>query len=314
MASLVSASAGETTTTVAQPRGELLLTQLRALDKETLEVVETEPNDDFDTATTIQPGELIEGQLGPGNVDFYVFTGQAGSQISVTLDRESDVGVVALVVYGSDRQFLTGQFVGNGQPAVVTLTAATSGPHYVQVIDVESGVGFYTLTVGGTTPSPEPVPDPGDSNEPNNGPASATPLAVGETKEGTVDSTTDEDWFAWQRVGDTAQIFVARDLTGSGTITVQALDPNGSPIQFRDSDGNTFSEWPLSPGEDVTFTFSDLLPGTYHLIIASGADEGTGPYTVTYESSGPGSSAAESGTVDREDVHVANDTSTSQED
>lgn len=312
-----SVAAVEATTSMDPAHGELL-SQPRAPDDQASQVGETEPNDDFDTATTIRPGELLEGQLGPGDVDVYVFSGRAESRVSVTLDRVSDVGVVAVAVYGPDRQFLTGQFVGSGQPAEVTLTTADGGPHYVQVVDVESGVGSYTLTVGGVSPGPGPGPGPGtgpgpgDVNEPNDGPASATPLAVGDTKAGIVDSATDEDWFAWQRVGDTARIFVARESAGNGTLIVQARDPDGDLIEFTTDNGTVTTDYPLSPGENVTFTFRDLLPGTYNLIVASGSNGGTGPYTVTYENSSSGGSTSESGPAERKNTRVANDPSTSR--
>lgn len=230
---------------------------------------EVEPNDDFTSATTVPADAQVRAALAVADTDVFAIQGTAGAAESVTLDRESDLGVTGLVVYGPDRALLGATFVGDGDPASVEWVAATDGTHFVQVVDVQSGLGPYLLTIGdGARPAPGPVPpDDGD-----NGAPTARVLPRGGTLDGDVESIADEDWY---RLGLDAAgtVELPFDRTGgTGTLVAEILD----------SDGNSLGRFPVEPDGATTIFVSSPIPGTYYMVVAPDLGGGNGPYTVLY--------------------------------
>lgn len=238
---------------------------------------QSEPNDDFDTATPITVGTTSQGRLDPSEADVYAFTGAAGQPVTVALTRTTTAGAVAIVLYGPDREQLTFEFVGSDTPASMTAVPAQAGTHYVQVVDLGSAAGAYSLQVtGGNGPVTPPPGGNTDTNEPNDSPTEATDLPRGGTVEGAVESSTDVDYFRFTSDGTPIEIPVTRGTDGSGPLGVQLHLPNGQP-------GSDVT--PLAVGATLTIQ-GTLAPGDYFVSLRS-LNGGLGSYSLQYSDGGP---------------------------
>lgn len=230
----------------------------------------SEPNDDFDTATPIALDTPTEGRLDPSEADVYSFTGEAGTAVTVTITRTTTAGAVAIVLYGPDRDQLTFEFVGTDVPASMSAVPTQSGTHYVQVVDLGSAAGTYSLQVGGGAVDP---PD----GEPNDSPDQATDLPRGSTLQGEITSATDQDWYRITTDGTMIQLPVTRAASGSGQFVVQFHTAAGQPAS---------DPFPVGPGGQVNLQGSPPA-GTYFVSVRS-ADGGLGAYEIEYVgASGP---------------------------
>ncbi|MFD1686943.1 S8 family serine peptidase [Halobellus litoreus] len=228
-----------------------------------------EPNDDFDTASPLSFGAPVTTDLDVADVDVFVVQAQPGE---MTVSYVPAPGVTAVALYGPDREMIAFEFVGGSAPVELSATADVAGPYYVQVVNVEDGVGTYTVRVDGSGLTP-PDPPAGDSNEPNDDPSQATALPIGETVTGEVSDPDDPDWFVFEvQTEGPIEFDFARTGDGTGTLTVTFLDAQGQPIS---------SDIPFLSGESDTIT-GTLPADTYYVLVGSGSDDGVGPYDLTY--------------------------------
>ena len=115
----------------------------------------------------------------------------------------------------------------------------------------------------------------GDVYEPDNGPASAKLISIGQTQERSIDPLGDEDW-------------VKFTLTSASTVTF-TVDPRGSDVTVLlfDSDGTTkLMEWVVWPGPE-NLTYTNLPAGTRYLYIINSSSLVVGSYTVAFSVGGP---------------------------
>jgi len=130
---------------------------------------ESEPNDTRVTATPIQTGVDVKGQLNPAEGDWFAFDAAGGATLTVQLAKEGKTGVVSLVAYDTSGSFVDEVYVSSDAPVDLEFVAAETGTYFVQIVDVESGNSAYELrvdTTGGettatatetTTPTPTPT-------------------------------------------------------------------------------------------------------------------------------------------------------------
>jgi hypothetical protein len=131
---------------------------------------ESEPNDSRGEATYVGRDVEVTGTLEAAGVDWYAFELAAGDGETVTVDRATADGVVALVLYGPEGEHLDARYVGSDAPATIDVDSASSaGRYYAEVVDVQRGDGDYALTIGSptaetpsptSTPTPTPTPTP----------------------------------------------------------------------------------------------------------------------------------------------------------
>lgn len=184
-----------------------------------------EPNDNADTAATVGPGTFTAEIEPAGDIDFYAVDVATGDELTVDVLFAHSEADISLTLLDPNRNFLTGGFSSTDNERV-TVTAAQSGMHFVRVDSLFTGqTAAYTLvvTVNGVSdpgPGPGPNPDPGDTNEPNDGFDTATPLLPNETATGLL-TQGDVDVFALDAVaGDTVDLQFARNATGLTTLVV----------------------------------------------------------------------------------------------
>jgi hypothetical protein len=115
------------------------------LSAETL--TQTEENAERENAMEIPTGTLVEAELDPATVDWFVFDVNEGDPITVDYNRSNAVGVTGLVLYGPDGSFKDKTWVGTDSLTQLSHTVSETGQCHVQVLDVEDGDGSYTLTV-----------------------------------------------------------------------------------------------------------------------------------------------------------------------
>jgi len=66
-------------------------------------------------------------------------------------------GVSSVVLYGPDSDYKDLVFVGIDDPARVVETAATTGTHFVEVVDVQRSKGAYSLALTADSDSGTPT-------------------------------------------------------------------------------------------------------------------------------------------------------------
>jgi len=116
---------------------------------QTLMTTETdidEPNDTISEATPIAADVDVNGYLTEGDVDWFAFDLAAGDGITARLDFESDLGVVGLVLYDADGDFVDERYLSASQ-GYVDYTAGSTGTHFAQVVDVEADAGSYVIRI-----------------------------------------------------------------------------------------------------------------------------------------------------------------------
>ncbi|MFB6105948.1 MAG: LamG-like jellyroll fold domain-containing protein [Halobacteriaceae archaeon] len=109
---------------------------------------EAEPNDARTAAMRVDQGTQVTGDLSGPEVDWYACDFAGGDTVVATFDRGTTDGVSAVVIYGPEGQALNRRYVGTGDAVTVSATADATGTYAVQVVNVNSGGGAYTLTVG----------------------------------------------------------------------------------------------------------------------------------------------------------------------
>jgi hypothetical protein len=147
---------------------------------------ESEPNDTRGTATPIQKGVDVTGQLEAAEVDWFAFDAASDATLTVQLTKESATGVVSFAVYDTNGEFIDEIYVSSDATATREFTASASGTYFVQIVDIEAGDGSYELRVDSSasgetttetmtptatetatataTPTPSPTPTVTDSD------------------------------------------------------------------------------------------------------------------------------------------------------
>lgn len=111
------------------------------------ETAETEPNGRRGTAQEVSLGTKITAKLERAGVDWFAFEAESGQRVVAEFDRSSTDGVTGVIVYGPGGDYKNLVFVGTDEGVNVVETVDTTGPHYVEVVDIQEGDGDYTLTL-----------------------------------------------------------------------------------------------------------------------------------------------------------------------
>lgn len=227
-----------------------------------------EPNDDFGTATPIQQGQSVSSILTPADVDMFAFAATQGNEVMISLTRASSNGVVAIAVYDTDQEQITMEYVGTTSPVAVTIVPKSSGLHYVQLVDVNSADGQYSLTVGRDPKSPDEPDDPQTPGEPNDNFDQATRITPG-TISAELEPAGDIDFYAIDlsagEVLDTSMSF----SHSVGDLDLFVFGPDRTEL------GRSTS---LEDVEQVRIIAPTT--GTYYVIVV-GFQDATGDYTLS---------------------------------
>ena len=198
------------------------------------------------TATPVAVGESIEGELSAGDIDYFRVTVTSAGRLTVWTTGNTDT------VFIEDS---SGNVLDDDRNSFLVSVAVEPGTYYILVSGYDvSSTGPYTLTL---------------HLDDDRSPATATPVAVGESIEGEL-SAGDIDYF---RV----------TVTSAGRLTVWTTG-NTDTVFIEDSSGNVLDEND-DGGEADNFRVSAAVgPGTYYIRVAS--DSSTGVYTLKIHLSG----------------------------
>jgi alpha-tubulin suppressor-like RCC1 family protein/uncharacterized protein YkuJ len=232
-----------------------------------------EPNDTAAAATSFNTSELFTstnifkgsavGSIGlkenTPTQDYYVFSGNTGDQVTITLDHINGDLNMRLVLQNSGQSTLSATGYTTADKRIAAYTLPTDGIYYIYV-NYSSGSGVYELSM---------VQNKDGYNEEeafyeNDSQANAEIIpfanASGNLLElanlnGIIDEG-DEDWFfLYLRESQTIQFDV--EHRGGLMTNVQLLDPDLNLIQSHQS---------ISPDETLMFTpFETVVAGSYYI-------------------------------------------------
>jgi hypothetical protein len=154
-------------TQVFEQQGSLTTSGFSGSIQDLTPTTESESNDRQATADKVSLGSTVSATLTSAEVDWYAFDATVDQTVVLELDRDAETGITGLILYDSEGEYLDLRYVGTGQPARIDLDSASrAGTYFVQVVDVQSGSGPYTLTVQdaqNVTPEPTATPTPEQS-------------------------------------------------------------------------------------------------------------------------------------------------------
>ncbi len=219
---------------------------------------ESEPNDGFDAATTIDVGEVVTGEVPEGDNDYFAVDVAAGETINVSTTLGKGDGLKVAIFDPSENQI--GGTRGGEGTIHAGATAPASGTYYVRVRHWNGDQGTpYEMTV---------ETDETTDREPNEDRGNATEISPGE-EISDQRSIGDVDWYAFEAAaGETINL---TGYVGPGAgLRFHIVRPDGERIQREGGSGTAILD-------GVTAPYS----GTYYLRLSRSGGGRTGAYNVT---------------------------------
>jgi len=255
-------------------------------------LAEQEPNNTAATADSAALGDQASGVLDPaGDVDFWFLDLTAGEFLSVDVDA-NEAGspldpAIALFAPDGVTQIVTNDDF-DGLDSRISHRITTSGRYYVAIKGFGNqggpedsyAINFGTVTCGTV----------GTEQEPNDGPGTATPIAIGDSGSGEIcardaNPLGDVDYWAFTaQAGTTIELDVdAEELGVLSDPFLAAYASNGiTRLAFNDDED----------GRDSRLQFSIITTGTYYAAVSTIADPGGNPFPyslhVRLTAQGPG--------------------------
>lgn len=241
-------------------------------------VAEQESNNTVATADSTALGDQASGVVDPpGDVDFWFLDLTAGEFLSVDVDANelgSPLDPTVALIAPDGRTLLSANDDFDGLDSRISYRIATSGRYYVAINGVGNTGGptaRYAINFGTVTCAAV-----GTEQEPNDGPRTATAIAIGETGSGEVcthddNPAGDVDYWAF-----TAQAGTTIELD----VDVQDLGIFADPfLAAYASDGVTqLASNDDEDGLDSRLQFSIATTGTYYAAVSTVADPGGNPF------------------------------------
>jgi len=238
---------------------------------------ESEPNDTLSEANLVSLGDTLSGVINPaGDFDYYAIDLEAGTVVDLDVDA-SELGsaidpVIALFDVDSTTILAWNDDAGSLDSRIVFALPA-SGRYFVGITDLglRGGSNYtYTLKFGSTTFT---------DTEPNDVPANATPITLGDTATGAVHSPGDIDYYAFDVPSPMMVV-----------ITAETWD-YGSYLEFSltlfDTDGTT-ALTQLDPYSGYPRIQHMLEASGRYFMAISSAYGNTGMYRLATEAMEPG--------------------------
>ena len=247
---------------------------------------ETEPNDTSATANPIAGSEAhILGNVTPGaDADYFSFTALAGDRVYAAVqtlisNNSTDSQLELFASDGTTRIEFDdddGSF-GSLSSVIAGAVIPADGTYYLRVDGFSASTLVTPYHFHFRLESGSPTPEV----EPNNDPASATPLPAGGWVSGNIDTTTDPDWFSFAlNAGDS--VYIALDANPERD--ANRWDPRvgeaifgGFILVANDTGAGSATD---EAGEAFFMTAKDA--GTYYAYVDSTVATGLGP-NATYQ-------------------------------
>ena len=187
-----------------------------------------------------------------------------GRYLAFSSDRDGNREIYVMGSDGSNLRRLTDHWATDDFPTwspdgrYLAFSSDRDGGSDIYVMELEGGY-VMELEGGGET-----------SSDHDDSPATATPLAVGESIEGEL-SVGDSDFF---RVTVSGSVILVASTTGSTTNTYGSIADSSGNVLAENDDG----------GEDRNFRVSAAVePGTYYIRVRAFDSWSTGAYTLTIQ-------------------------------
>ncbi|WP_135305773.1 Hvo_1808 family surface protein [Haloarcula amylovorans] len=228
-----------------------------------------EPNDTFENATQLDPGDYTGLNVTEGDLDVYAVELSEGESLSAEIDFSHDRGDLDLFLLGPNRSTLQVS-VSETDGENVSSVASEAGTYYLVVAGFQGASGPYDLRV--TTTGTGPSPASGEL-EPNDDFETATAVEAGNYT-GLNVTENDLDVYAVElTAGDalSAQIDFSH---ARGDLELLLIGPERTVLQTSTSS---------TDGESISHLAG--TNGTYYLVVY-GYLGGTGPYNLSVSVSG----------------------------
>ena len=242
-------------------------------------VAESEPNDSIRTADSVALGDQATGVVNPVNdVDTWFVDLTAGQFFSADVDA-ANLGSpldATLVLFGPDGNVVTFNDDFDGADSRISYHVPASGRYFLMVSSFGRLGGGpaarYNLNLGLVDCAAV-----GTEQEPNDAPATATRMAIGDSVAGQLCSQNaggDVDYWAFEgQAGTTIDLDI--DAASTGLL----VDPFAALFA---SDGTTrlaFND--QGDGADPRFQFSIVTTGTYFVRVSDVMGNGSNPFPYT---------------------------------
>lgn len=246
--------------------------------------------DDY-AGNTSTLGRLASGNSLTGSIevaydrDWFAITLNAGAQYTFRLDGAATGGLSdpLLTLYNASGGYLTSNDDANGYNSQILYTPAVTGAYFLAASGYSTAAGTYILSAAGGAS--------GDDFAGNS--STGGQLAVGGSVSGSIEASTDHDWFAITLAAGQRYVFNL-DPASSGALADPYLrlyaSGSGALVASDDDSG---------PGYASEITYTATSSGTYFLDAAA-YGSGTGAYRLTAASAGtPDDYAATASTAGR---------------
>lgn len=242
--------------------------------------VESEPNDDFNTANgPIVPGTAVSGNLNCGdsddndNNDIYYFDVKSDGKVNINIKADSGLKASWLLFKASDtKNYVAYSTSSSTDPIISGSYNATPGRYYLYV-NGSSGKGSYNINLnitanpdnpgGGGTTGIKSETEPNDTFDKSNGPiASGIPVSA---------ALTDND----------NQDIYYFEVTSAGKVDINVALNNSFGASwklYKASDLSNLAAYPTSTKDGKLTGSYNALPGKYYLKVYKYS--GTGSYNI----------------------------------
>lgn len=242
----------------ALPRVEIvgLLVALAVTGTGTAVTDRFEPNDEFDTAATIEPDEYPGLEIGSDDRDFFALDLDAGAEVAVSIEFAHAEGDLDMTVYGPNRNEIgASSSLSDGES--VGFTAREAGTYYVEVYPFGFDTVSYDLDATGN-----------DRFEPNDDFGSTAAIASGRYEDLLVIGG-ESDFYVADLAPDREVTISITFSHGIGDLELAIYGPDRSRLASNRS---------LSDDESITFT---TRTDGDHYIEVYGFHNGSAPYDMT---------------------------------
>lgn len=260
---------------------------------------ENEPNDNATTAQPLEANTSVSGAITTlTDEDWFEIEGERGDFLVVTVEASGNTDPISVSLRRPGGSVLDGESVAGGQTARLEYSVESTGQFYVVVDGIYTNLsnGGYTGRAGGYTVRVESARPVDADLEPNDSPASATPLPSEETITGTTATLGDTDWYAVTvPAGAQPNITLSTEVGSvNAVLWVGTPGPNGTRLTPVDAAVATAGETAFVAG-----TARDQQR-TYYVEVSGFFVESTlNRYTLTVEDTlGPSDGIAEAGDPD----------------